>query len=121
MPQNRHGGARMIRLGRALCVILSAIHLGFQSVVRTPINLVVSQEAVVNLKLGVGTISQEVTISEEVPLVNTTTSSISGVVGEREVKDLPLNGRSFDNLITLNPGTINFGLKSAQTSTSNGN
>jgi len=31
-----------------------------------------------------------------------------GLVGEREVKDLPLNGRSFDTLITLNPGTINF-------------
>src|ERR1051326_6274258 len=94
---------------------------GFQSVVRTPVNLAVSQEAIVNLKLDVGAIAQEVSISEEIPLVNTTTSSISGVVGEREVKDLPLNGRSFDNLITLNPGTINFGLKSAQTSTSNGN
>jgi len=37
------------------------------------------------------------------------------------VKDLPLNGRSFDNLIALNPGAINYGLKSPQTSTSNGN
>ena len=54
-------------------------------------------------------------------MVNTTTSSVSGLVGEREVKDLPLNGRSFDNLITLNPGAINYGLKSANTSTSNGN
>ena len=43
------------------------------------------------------------------------------MVGEREVKDLPLNGRSFDNLITLNPGAINYALKSANTSTSNGN
>jgi hypothetical protein len=38
------------------------------------------------------------------------------------VKDLPLNRRSFDNLITLNPGAINYSaMKSAQTSTSNGN
>ncbi len=44
------------------------------------------------------------------------------MVGEREVKDLPLNGRSFDNLITLNPGTINYSaMKSANTSTSDGN
>src|ERR1019366_3310030 len=43
------------------------------------------------------------------------------LVGEREVKDLPLNGRSFDNLITLNPGAISYTLKSANTSTSNGN
>jgi hypothetical protein len=100
---------------------LKAEKTGFQALVRMPISLAVGQEAVVNLRLQVGTIAQEVTISEQVPIVNTTTSSISGLVGEREVKDLPLNGRSFDNLITLNPGTINFGLKSAQTSTSNGN
>ncbi len=33
---------------------------------------------------------------------------VSGIVGEREVKDLPLNGRSFDNLIALNPGAVNY-------------
>ena len=44
------------------------------------------------------------------------------MVGERAVKDLPLNGRSFDNLIALNPGAINYSsMKSANTSTSNGN
>ena len=61
-------------------------------------------------------------MAEEAPVVNTTTAPVSGVVGEREVKDLPLNGRSFDNLITLNPGAINYSaMKSANTSTSNGN
>jgi hypothetical protein len=94
---------------------------GFKTEVRSHINLAVGQNAVVNLRLEVGEISQEVTVVEETPTVNTTTSSVSGLVGEREVKDLPLNGRSFDNLITLNPGTINYGLKSANTSTSNGN
>ena len=59
---------------------------------------------------------------DETPLVNTTTSSVSGVVGEQQIKDLPLNGRSFDNLITLNPGAVNYSaMKSAGTSTSNGN
>ncbi len=44
------------------------------------------------------------------------------MVGEQQIKDLPLNGRSFDNLITLNPGAINYSaMKSPQTSTSNGN
>jgi hypothetical protein len=94
---------------------------GFKTAVRSGVNLVVGQEALVNLQLEIGEVTQIVSVIEEAPLVNATTASISGLVSEREVKELPLSGRSFDNLITLNPGAINFGLKSAQTSTSNGN
>jgi hypothetical protein len=95
---------------------------GFQSEVRTGINLTVAQEAVVNLRLQVGEVVQQITVSGDTPVVNTTTASGSGLVDEREVKDLPLNGRSFDNLITLNPGAVNFSaLKSVDTSTTNGN
>ena len=94
---------------------------GFRAAVRTGINLAVGQEAVVNLKLEVGELTQEVTVSLETPLVDTTTASVAGLVGEREVKDLPLNGRSFDNLITLNPGAINYTYKSPGTVTSQGN
>jgi hypothetical protein len=94
---------------------------GFKTAVRNGVNLAVGQDAVVNLRLEIGDLAQEVTVTEGIPVVNTTTSSVSGLVGEREVKDLPLNGRSFDNLMTLNPGVVNYGLKSANTSTSNGN
>ena len=94
---------------------------GFKAAVRTGISLTVGQEAVLNIRLEVGEMAQQVTVSEDAPVINTTTSSTAGVVGSREVKDLPLNGRSFDNLITLNPGTISYGLKSPSTSTSNGN
>ena len=94
---------------------------GFKTEVRTGIKLAVGQEAIETVKLEVGELLQQVTVVEETPVVNTTTSPVSGLVGEREVKDLPLNGRSFDNLITLNPGAINYNLKSPQTSTSNGN
>jgi hypothetical protein len=93
---------------------------GFRSAVRTGINLAVGQEAVVNLKLDVGQIAQEVTVSAETSLVDTTTASVSGLVGEREIKELPLNGRSFDSLITLNPGSINYTYKSPGTVTSSG-
>ena len=94
---------------------------GFKAEVRTGINLQIGQDAVVNLQLEIGDVVQQVAVIEEAPVVNTTTASVDGIVGEREIKDLPLNGRSFDNLITLNPGAINYVLKSAQTSTSNGN
>ncbi len=94
---------------------------GFKTGVRNGVNLAVGQDAVVNLRLALGNLAQEVTVTEASPVVNTTASSVSGLVGERAVKDLPLNGRSFDNLMTLNPGVVNYGLKSAGTSTSNGN
>ncbi|PYS19137.1 MAG: TonB-dependent receptor, partial [Acidobacteria bacterium] len=80
---------------------------GFKQQVRSGINLVVGQEAVVDLTLEVGAIGEQVTVTEEAPLVNTTTSSTSGVITEQQVKDLPLNGRSFDQLITLNVGVSN--------------
>jgi hypothetical protein len=94
---------------------------GFRAAVQTGIALAVGQEAVVNLRLQVGDLSQEVTVSSQTPLVDVTTASVAGLVGEREIKDLPLNGRSFDNLITLNPGAINYTYKSAGTVTSEGN
>src|SRR2546426_852879 len=94
---------------------------GFRAAVRTGINLAVGQEAVINLKLDVGELAQEVTVSSQTPLVDTTTASVAGLVAEREIKDLPLNGRSFDNLITLNPGAINYTYKSPGTVTSQGN
>jgi len=95
---------------------------GFKAIVRSGINLQVGQNAMVNFQLEVGEIVQELKVTEDVGIVNTTTALVSGVVGEREVKDLPLNGRSFDNLITLNPGATNCNaIKSANTSTSDGN
>src|SRR3989475_3542537 len=80
---------------------------GFKQAVRSGINLVVGQEAVIDLTLEVGAPVEQVTVSEEAPLVNTTTASTSGVITEQQVKELPLNGRSFDNLITLNVGISN--------------
>src|ERR1051326_3947261 len=85
--------------------------IGFKIALQTGITLVVGEEAVVNLKLEVGATQEEVTVTGEAPIVNTTTASVSGLVGEREVKDLPLNGRSFDNLITLNPGAVLYNFK----------
>src|SRR5215813_8555399 len=80
---------------------------GFKQAVRSGINLVVGQEAVIDLTLQVGGNAEQVTVSEEAPLVNTTLSSTSGLITEQQVKDLPLNGRSFDQLLTMNVGVIN--------------
>src|SRR5262245_20129440 len=79
---------------------------GFKQQVRRGINLVVGQEAVVNLTLEVGAAAESVTVTDEAPIVNTTLSSTSGLINEAQIKELPLNGRSFDQLLTLNVGTV---------------
>src|SRR5438132_7120236 len=79
----------------------------FKQQVRSGITLAVGQQAVVNITLEVGDVEQLVNVTAEAPMVNTTLSSTSGLVSEREVKELPLNGRSFDQLLTLNTGTAN--------------
>jgi hypothetical protein len=81
---------------------------GFQEQVRTGVHLAVGQAVSVDLTLHLGGVKQQLTVEEEAPIVNTTTRNISGLVGERQVKELPLNGRSYDLLLTLNPGIVNF-------------
>jgi Carboxypeptidase regulatory-like domain/TonB-dependent Receptor Plug Domain len=81
---------------------------GFSEEVRKGIELVVGEDATANLMLRLGEISEQVVVTEDAPLINVTTADISGLVGEQQVKDLPLNGRSYDELVTLNPGVVNF-------------
>src|SRR5579864_5362405 len=81
---------------------------GFAEEIRTGIHLVVGQDASVDFTLRVGEASQQVTVDADAPPVSVTTTDISGLVGVRQVKDLPLNGRSYDELLTLNPGVVNF-------------
>ena len=95
----------------ALPVGMYEVHVtkdGFAEGIRTGIRLAVGQEASADIKLSVGQVSEQIKVTEDVPVVNLTTQDVSGLVGERQVKDLPLNGRSFDLLLTLNPGVVNF-------------
>jgi Carboxypeptidase regulatory-like domain len=93
---------------------------GFQEAVRSGIRLVVGQDAIVDLTLQVSAVKTEVRVAEDAPIVTTSTRDISGLVGEQQVKDLPLNGRSYDLLLPLNPGVVNFtSLKTGGTGISN--
>jgi len=93
---------------------------GFKQQVRRGINLAVGQEAVVNLTLEVGSNAEQVTVTQEAPLVNATVSSTSGLINEGQIKDMPLNGRSFEQLLTLNTGTVNNNVHSGGSSFSVG-
>src|SRR5467141_1334031 len=81
---------------------------GFQDAIRSGIHLVVGEEASVDLRLAVGVEISQITVTADAPVVSATTRDISGLVGERAVKELPLNGRSYDLLLPLNPGIVNF-------------
>lgn len=87
---------------------ITASKTGFRTDRKHGITLVVGQREEVNLTLQVGDIHQTVEVAADSGLVQITNEDISGVVGERQVKDLPLNGRSYDQLLTLNAGIVNY-------------
>ena len=81
---------------------------GFQPETRSGITLVVGQRAAVDIALHLGAVEQSITVTEQPNVVEVTTGDVSGLVNSTQVKELPLNGRSYDQLLTLNPGVVNY-------------
>jgi outer membrane receptor protein involved in Fe transport len=79
---------------------------GFTTGIRRPITLTVGREAVVDFSLTVGQISEEVVVSGEAPLVETTSAITAGLVDDKKIRDLPLNGRDFAQLALLQEGVV---------------
>jgi outer membrane receptor protein involved in Fe transport len=86
---------------------IKAEHTGFSSQVRGGIELTVGRVAVVDFELPVGKVEDTITIEGEASLVETTTPALSGFVAERDIKELPLNGRDVFQLTTLQVGVVN--------------
>lgn len=87
---------------------------GFQTKVRSGIAITVGREAVVNLQLEVGAVNQTVEVTGEAPLVESTSAAVGSLVDERTIRDLPLNGRSYDQLALLQAGVTAYGGGSPQ-------
>ena len=81
---------------------------GFAPLTRTGIHLTVGQSINLQLALTVGKIEQAVTVVDTPPAVDTSTLQSQGLVDEKQVKQLPLNGRSFDQLLQLNPAAVSY-------------
>jgi len=77
---------------------------GFKTETRNGLTLDVAQELAVNVGLQVGSSSQEVLVTGEAPQVNTTTSSLGGLVNDQKMADLPLNGRNYIDLSLMQTG-----------------
>ena len=91
---------------------VQASHEGFKTSTHTGITLEVTQQAVINFNLELGTTQQQVVVTGEAPIVNTQNATLGGLVNEQRIEDLPLNGRNYIDLSLLQPGVTadrNFG------------
>ena len=82
---------------------VDASHEGFNAG-RTTFELTVGKQQVVDFALRVGTVAQTVTVSADVPQVETTDNSIGWLIDQQQIENLPLQGRNLAQLILLAPG-----------------
>src|SRR5260370_14558498 len=92
---------------------------GFKTAVQNNLVLEVSQELVTNIQLNVGDVSEKVTITESPITVNTTSATLSNVVGGQTVRDLPINERDWTLLAALEPGVHTIEAQSAISTSGN--
>src|SRR5215467_12332590 len=82
---------------------------GFQTVIRRGITLTVGAQAVVDFSLAVGQAQQTVTVEGEVSQIDTVSAAVGAYVEQKQINDLPLNGRNFTDLVALAPGVATGG------------
>src|SRR5208282_5691287 len=79
---------------------------GFKKYVQEGISLDVNQQATVAVHLAVGMATQEIQVTSDAPIIESTSTNLGQTVGEREILDLPLNGRAFTQLGLLQTGVV---------------
>jgi hypothetical protein len=79
---------------------------GFQTATVADLKLEVASAVTQNIQLTVGAASQTVEITADAALVETATTSMSQVINDKTVQEIPLNGRHFTDLSLLTPGTV---------------
>jgi hypothetical protein len=77
---------------------------GFKTAERSGILLEVGKDIRVDLTLQPGEQTEKITVTESLPLVETTNATLGGTLSNQTINDLPLNGRNYINLLTLRPG-----------------
>ncbi|HLK48817.1 MAG TPA: carboxypeptidase-like regulatory domain-containing protein, partial [Bryobacteraceae bacterium] len=81
---------------------------GFQTTVRSGLALTVGSAPVIDLQLSVGQTQETVTVEANAAQVETTNSTLSALVNQTQMRELPLNGRNFEQLILLAPGVATY-------------
>src|ERR1700686_5010443 len=85
---------------------LQVSKVGFKTLIKPDIVLNIQDALSVNFTLPVGAVFETVTVEGGASMINTTDASVSTVVDQTYVKNMPLNGRSFQDLILLTPGVV---------------
>src|SRR6202050_2420671 len=93
---------------------------GFKRFERTNVQLEVATDARIDVVLQPGEATQTVVVNEEVPLLNTTSSTLGGTLSNNEINDLPLDGRNYENLLQLRPGVMRYPGGGFSTTSTNG-
>jgi hypothetical protein len=93
---------------------------GFKTVERQNIGLEVAKDALIDFALQPGNVTETVVVNSEIPLLNTVSSTLGGTLSNKEINDLPLNGRNYENLLQLRPGVIRYPGGGFSTTSSNG-
>lgn len=93
---------------------------GFKGAERPSVQIEVASDVRADFSLQPGQVTEVVTINEDVPLVNTTSATLGGTLSNKEINDLPLNGRNYENLLQLRPGVMRYPGGGFSTTSSNG-
>jgi hypothetical protein len=79
---------------------------GFKTVERQNVVLEVGKEVRVDLTPEPGSQAQTITVTEAIPLIETTNATLGGTLDNTDINDMPLNGRNYQNLLALRPGVM---------------
>ena len=93
---------------------------GFKSIERPNIQIEVATDVRSDFSLRPGQVTEVMTITEEVPLINSISATLGGTLSNKEINDLPLNGRNYENLLQLRPGVVRYPGGGFSTTSSNG-
>lgn len=93
---------------------------GFKTFQRTTVQVEVATDVRIDITLQPGEASQTVVVTEEVPLLDVTSSTLGGTLSNEEINDLPLNGRNYENLLQLRPGVVRYPGGGFSTTSTNG-
>ena len=93
---------------------------GFKTAERTGVQIEVASDALIDVALQAGNIVDVITVTEDVPLINITSATLGGTLSNKEINDLPLNGRNYENLLQLRPGIVRYPGGGFSTTSTNG-